>query len=135
MECGAAYVPGGWTAEVSHAAEARQNASAAAEQAGKAASLFTVTGTLPQLSEEAREAVLAQLRKRPCTRCFAAALPGGACGLLPSAGCCGLHLRPRRLRCSCGARHRCAAAEPLLQLAHAGLPREACWIMGRGTGP
>ncbi|MGG4483543.1 hypothetical protein, partial [Paenibacillus illinoisensis] len=57
--------PGGWTAELSHAAEARQNASASAEQAGTAAGLFTVTGTLPQLSEEAREAVLAQLRKRP----------------------------------------------------------------------
>ncbi|MBM6384327.1 MAG: hypothetical protein JSY10_10115, partial [Paenibacillus sp.] len=37
--------PGGWTAGVSEAAEARQNASAAAEQAGTAASLFTVTGT------------------------------------------------------------------------------------------
>ncbi len=83
--------PGGWTAGVSEAAEARQNASAAAEQAGAAASLFTVTGTLPQL-EEAREAVLVQLRKRPLA--LYALLRGG----LPrrsSRGCCLLR-RPLR---------------------------------------
>ncbi|MGG4131856.1 hypothetical protein ABEW19_26700 [Paenibacillus illinoisensis] len=124
--------PGGWTAGVSQAAEARQNASAAAEQAGKAASLFTVTGTLPQLSEDACEAVLAQLRNRPLA--LYALLRGGPApaelaGLLPAA--------PAAAACTCGradcahaaaAEHAIAArfaAEPLLQLAHAGLPREA----------
>ncbi|MCG7386258.1 hypothetical protein [Paenibacillus sp. ACRRY] len=124
--------PGGWTAEVSEGAEAHQNASADAEQAGTATSLFTVTGTLPQLSENAREAVLAQLRKRPLA--LYALLRGGPApaelaGLLPSA--------PAAAACTCGrtdcahaaaAEHAIAArfaAEPLLQLAHAGLPREA----------
>ncbi|HBU85900.1 MAG TPA: hypothetical protein DEF35_30260, partial [Paenibacillus sp.] len=56
--------PGGWTAEVSAAADAGKEASVASK-AESAKGLFTVTGTLPQLSEAEREAVLAQLRKRP----------------------------------------------------------------------
>ncbi|MGQ8873860.1 hypothetical protein, partial [Paenibacillus sp. TSA_86.1] len=60
--------PGVWTAEVNTSAEPGKIApgSADADQTGTAGSgVFTVKGTLPQLSEAQREAVLAQLRKRP----------------------------------------------------------------------
>ncbi|WP_157284090.1 hypothetical protein, partial [Paenibacillus pabuli] len=57
--------PGGWTAEVSTAPDAGQEAAGDAVKTESAAGLFTVTGTLPQLSEAAREAVLDQLRQRP----------------------------------------------------------------------
>ncbi|WP_458463233.1 hypothetical protein, partial [Paenibacillus sp.] len=61
--------PGGWTAEVNTAADAGYDAStsAAAGKTESAAGLFTVTGTQAPLSEAQREAVLAQLRKRPQT--------------------------------------------------------------------
>ncbi|MEC0200823.1 hypothetical protein P4H35_31205, partial [Paenibacillus taichungensis] len=61
--------PGGWTAEVSAAADADKEVLAAAgkTESAEAEGLFTVTGTLHQLSEAEREAVLAQLRKRPLT--------------------------------------------------------------------
>ncbi|WP_408893811.1 hypothetical protein [Paenibacillus taichungensis] len=127
--------PGGWTAEVSAVSDASEEAVDAAGKTESAKGLFTVTGTLPQLSEAEREAVLAQLRKRPLA--LYALLRGGPApaeldGLLPrplSAG--------GAATCTCG-RPECAhdaaaeravaarfAAEPLLQLAHAGLPREA----------
>ncbi|WP_440115938.1 hypothetical protein [Paenibacillus sp. QZ-Y1] len=141
--------PGRWTAEVNTAADAGHNDSASAN-AGKTVSgaggLFTVTGTLPQLSEAAREAVLVQLRERPLTLYallrggpapaelaeLLPAVPGGAPGTAAEAP-----LSAGAAVCTCGrpgcahaaaAEHAFAArfaAEPLLQLAHAGLPREA----------
>ncbi|MFE6077527.1 hypothetical protein ACFVQB_23970 [Paenibacillus sp. NPDC057886] len=141
--------PGGWTAEVSAAADAGKEAFAAASKTELAEGLFTVTGTLPQLSEAEREAVLAQLRKRPLA--LYALLRGGPApaelaGLLPAApseAAPGTATASSSLSaggaaaCTCG-RPGCAhaaaaeravaarfAAEPLLQLAHAGLPREA----------
>lgn len=138
--------PGVWTAEVNTAADSEETVSGSAEvdQTGTAApGVFTVTGKLPQLSEAEREAVLAQLRKRPLA--LYALLRGGPApeelaGLLPAAGGApggaALGAAPAEA-CTCG-RDRCAhaaaaehavaarlAAEPLLQLAHAGLPREA----------
>ncbi|MDP9701009.1 hypothetical protein J2T16_003922 [Paenibacillus intestini] len=140
--------PGVWTAEVNAAADSGETVpgSADTDQTGTAASgVFTVTGTLPQLSEAQREAVLAQLRKRPLA--LYALLRGGPApeelaGLLPAAAPAGtpseaaLGAAPAAA-CTCG-RAGCAhaaaaeravaarlAAEPLLQLAHAGLPREA----------
>lgn len=142
--------PGGWTAEVSAAADAGKEALAAA--AGKTESaegLFTVIGTLTQLSEAEREAVLAQLRKRPLA--LYALLRGGPApaelaGLLPQHApseaehgtAAGSSLSAGgAATCTCGrpgCTHAAAAeravaarfaAEPLLQLAHAGLPREA----------
>lgn len=140
--------PGGWTAEVNTAAEAEQEvsvfASAAEGKTGSAAGVFTVTGTPSPLSEAQREAVLAQLRKRPLT--LYALLRGGPApeelaGLLPAAqapeGSPGAATASSAVACTCG-RPSCAhaaaaeravtarlASEPLLQLAHAGLPREA----------
>ncbi|WP_339806841.1 hypothetical protein MKY66_03030 [Paenibacillus sp. FSL R5-0766] len=140
--------PGGWTAEVNIAADADQevsvSASAAEGKTGSAAGMFTVTGTPVRLSEAQREAVLAQLRKRPLT--LYALLRGGPAseelaGLLPAAqapeGSPGAATASAAVACTCG-RTGCAhataaeravaarlAAEPLLQLAHAGLPREA----------
>ncbi|MBY0206268.1 hypothetical protein H7T88_23915, partial [Paenibacillus cucumis Kampfer et al. 2016] len=83
--------PGVWTAEVNAAADSGETVpgSADTDQTGTAASgVFTVTGTLPQLSEAQREAVLAQLRKRPLA--LYALLRGGPApeelaGLLPAA--------------------------------------------------
>lgn len=140
--------PGGWTAEVNTVAEAGQevsvSASAAEGKTGSAAGMFTVTGTPARLSEAQRESVLAQLRKRPLT--LYALLRGGPApeelaGLLPAAqapeGSPGAATASAAVACTCG-RPGCAhaaaaeravasrlAAEPLLQLAHAGLPREA----------
>ncbi|UPK44517.1 hypothetical protein [Paenibacillus pabuli] len=136
--------PGGWTAEVSADADAGKDALASAGKIESAKGLFTVTGTLPQLSEAEREAVLAQLRKRPLA--LYALLRGGPApaelaGLLPAApgeAAAGSSLGAGgAAACTCG-RPGCAhaaaaeravaarfAAEPLLQLAHAGLPREA----------
>ncbi|WP_340015500.1 hypothetical protein [Paenibacillus sp. FSL K6-1318] len=137
--------PGGWTAEVNTAADAEQeNSDSAAEgKTGSAAGVFTVTGTPAPLSEAQREAVLAQLRKRPLT--LYALLRGGPApdelaGLLPAAqapeGPPGAATASAAVACTCGrpSAHAAAAeravaarlaAEPLLQLAHAGLPREA----------
>ncbi|WDQ34179.1 hypothetical protein PTQ21_08035 [Paenibacillus marchantiae] len=140
--------PGGWTAEVSAASDASKEVLAAAGKTESAEGLFTVTGTLQQFSEAEREAVLAQLRKRPLA--LYALLRGGPApaelaGLLPAtpseaelgtaAG--GSLSAGGAATCTCG-RTGCAhasaaeravaarfAAEPLLQLAHAGLPREA----------
>ncbi|KAA8785889.1 hypothetical protein EC604_18810, partial [Paenibacillus amylolyticus] len=140
--------PGVWTAEVNTVADSGETVpgSADEDQRGTAASgVFTVTGTLPQLSEAQREAVLAQLRKRPLA--LYALLRGGPApeelaGLLPAAAPAGtpgeavLGAAPAAA-CTCGrascahaaaAEHAVAArlaAEPLLQLAHAGLPLEA----------
>lgn len=141
--------PGGWTAEVSAAANSGKEALAAAGKTESAEGLFTVTGTLPQLSEAEREAVLEQLRKRPLA--LYALLRGGPApaeqgGLLPRYApseaehgtAAGSSLSAGgAATCTCG-RPGCAhaaaaeravaarfAAEPLLQLAHAGLPREA----------
>ncbi|WP_413374936.1 hypothetical protein [Paenibacillus taichungensis] len=142
--------PGGWTAEVSAAVDASKEALAAAGKTESDEGLFTVTGTLHQLSEAEREAVLAQLRKRPLA--LYALLRGGPApgeldGLLPrhapSEAVPGTAVAGGSLNaggtaaCTCG-RSGCAhaaaaeravaarfAAEPLLQLAHAGLPREA----------
>ncbi|MBD8841004.1 hypothetical protein IFU39_24575, partial [Paenibacillus sp. CFBP 13594] len=84
--------PGGWTAEVNTAADVDQevsvSASAAEGKTGSAAGMFMVTGTPARLSEAQREAVLAQLRKRPLT--LYALLRGGPAseelaGLLPAA--------------------------------------------------
>ncbi|PQP83625.1 hypothetical protein C0Q44_02755 [Paenibacillus sp. PCH8] len=146
--------PGGWTAEVNTTADAGHDASASADavENGTAISgLFTVTGTLPQLSEGQREAVLAQLRKRPLA--LYALLRGGPApeelaGLLPAApeGLPGAAATASAaVACTCG-RTGCAhaaaaeravaarlAAEPLLQLAHAGLPREALLAGVLGT--
>ncbi|MBR2563909.1 MAG: hypothetical protein IKE29_04730 [Paenibacillus sp.] len=71
--------PGVWTAEVNTAADSEETVSGSAEvdQTGTAnPGVFTVTGKLPQLSEAEREAVLAQLRKRPLA--LYALLLGGA---------------------------------------------------------
>ncbi|WFR63230.1 hypothetical protein P9222_02105 [Paenibacillus amylolyticus] len=102
--------PGGWTAEVNTAADAagqEANSSADAGKTGTAvAGVFTVTGTSARLSEAQREAVLAQLRKRPLT--LYALLRGGPApeelAALP-AGCASagqrgrsVHLRPPGLR-------------------------------------
>ncbi|MCP1181960.1 hypothetical protein [Paenibacillus sp. 1781tsa1] len=140
--------PGGWTAEVNTAADAAGQEAHASAEAGKTgtavAGVFTVTGTPARLSEAEREAVLAQLRKRPLT--LYALLRGGPApeelaGLLPAAqapeGSPGAATASAAVACTCG-RPNCAhaaaaehavaarlAAEPLLQLAHAGLPREA----------
>ncbi|WP_340019117.1 hypothetical protein [Paenibacillus sp. FSL H3-0457] len=140
--------PGGWTAEVNTAADADQevsvSASAAEGKTGSAAGMFTVTGTPARLSEAQREAVLAQLRKRPLT--LYALLRGGPAseelaGLLPATqapdGSPGAATASAAVACTCG-RPGCAhaaaaeravaarlAAEPLMQLAYAGLPREA----------
>ncbi|WP_315794377.1 hypothetical protein [Paenibacillus sp. BIC5C1] len=142
--------PGGWTAEVSAVSDASEEAVDAAGKTESAKGLFTVTGTLPQLSEAEREAVLAQLRKRPLA--LYALLRGGPApaeldGLLPrhapseaeqgTASLGGSLSAGGAATCTCG-RPECAhaaaaeravaarfAAEPLLQLAHAGLPREA----------
>ncbi|WP_143021576.1 hypothetical protein [Paenibacillus sp. OK060] len=139
--------PGGWTAEVSAASDAGKEVLAAAGKTESAEGLFTVTGTLQQFSEAEREAVLAQLRKRPLA--LYALLRGGPApaelaGLLPAApseaelgtAAGGSLSAGGTAACTCG-RPRCAhaaaaeravaarfAAEPLLQLAHAGLPRE-----------
>ncbi|MCZ1263890.1 hypothetical protein EIH79_03760 [Paenibacillus tundrae] len=140
--------PGGWTAEVSAASDASKEVLAAAGKTESAEGLFTVTGTLQQFSEAEREAVLAQLRKRPLA--LYALLRGGPApaelaGLLPAApseaelgtAAGGSLSAGGTATCTCG-RTGCAhaaaaeravaarfAAEPLLQLAHAGLPREA----------
>lgn len=138
--------PGVWTAEVDTSVDRAASAPEAADafQTGTADSgVFTVIGALPQLSEAQREAVLAQLRQRPLA--LYALLRGGPApaelaGLLPApAGAQGAALpgAAAPAACTCG-RAGCAhaaaaeravaarlAAEPLLQLAHAGLPREA----------
>lgn len=138
--------PGGWTAEVNTAADAEQegSVSSADGKTGSIAGVFTVTGTPARLSEAQREAVLVQLRKRPLT--LYALLRGGPApeelaALLPAAqapeGTPGATTASAAVACTCG-RPSCAhaaaaeravaarlAAEPLLQLAHAGLPREA----------
>ena len=84
--------PGGWTAEVNTVADAAGQEAYASAEAGKTgtavAGVFTVTGTPARLSEAEREAVLAQLRKRPLT--LYALLRGGPApeelaGLLPAA--------------------------------------------------
>jgi len=137
--------PGVWTAEVNTLAGVGEEVpdDADANQTGTAASgMFKVKGTLAQLSETQREAVLAQLRQRPLA--LYALLRGGPApeelaGLLaaaeladaPGAAVLG------SAACTCG-RAGCAhaaaaeravtarfAAEPLQLLAHAGLPREA----------
>lgn len=140
--------PGVWTAEVNTLADSgeRLSGSADADQTGTAASgMFKVKGTLAQLNETQREAVLAQLRKRPLA--LYALLRGGPApeelaGLLAAAelvdapGAAVLGAAPAA-SCTCG-RAGCAhaaaaeravtarlAAEPLQLLAHAGLPREA----------
>ncbi len=135
--------PGVWTAEVNTAADPGEIASgfADADQTGTAVSgVFTVNGTLPQLSEAQREAVLTQLRKRPLA--LYALLRGGPApeelaGLLPAAEPAGAPGAATAAACTCGRAgcpHAAAAeravaarlaAEPLQQLAHAGLPREA----------
>ncbi|WP_339239347.1 hypothetical protein MKX40_02890 [Paenibacillus sp. FSL R5-0517] len=140
--------PGGWTAEVNTAADAagqEAHGSAEAGETGTAvAGVFTITGTPTRLSEAEREAVLTQLRKRPLT--LYALLRGGPApeelaGLLPAAqaheGSPGAATASASVACTCGrpsCTHAAAAeravaarlaAEPLLQLAHAGLPREA----------
>ncbi|MBY0120153.1 hypothetical protein H7K48_29215, partial [Paenibacillus xylanexedens] len=112
--------PGGWTAEVNTAAEADQevsvSASAAEGKTGSAAGMFTVTGTPARLSEAQREAVLAQLRKRPLT--LYALLRGGPAseelaGLLPAAqapeGSPNAATASAAVACTCG-RPGCAHA-------------------------
>ncbi|WP_366291201.1 hypothetical protein [Paenibacillus sp. AN1007] len=138
--------PGMWTAEVNTAANSGKEASGSADanETGTASTgVFTVTGTLPQLSEAQREAVLAQLRRRPLA--LYALLRGGPApeelaGLLAAAepaGAPGDAVPGAAAACTCGsagcahaaAAERAAAArlaaEPLQLLAHAGLPREA----------
>ena len=119
MEDRACMSPGGWTAEVI-SSEADQevsvSASAVEGKTGSAAGMFTVTGTPARLSEAQREAVLAQLRKRPLT--LYALLRGGPAseelaGLLPAAqapeGSPGAATASAAVACTCG-RPGCAHA-------------------------
>lgn len=124
-----------------------------AQHAAASECVFMVTCTLPQLGEAAREAIFAELRERPLA--LYALLRSGAAqaqapvsaelaALLPAAAEFTLAAEPAAqatlgaaATCSCGSpgcAHVAAAvqaaaaryaAEPLLQLAHAGLPREA----------
>lgn len=127
--------PGAWTAEVSPASghHARMQApEAEPDLADSGDGPFTVTVVQAHLDAGARAALLAELRRRP--QALYALLRGGPApaelaGLLPAA--------PEAGACTCGragcahaaaavraAAARCAA-EPLQQLAQAGLPREA----------
>ncbi|MGR6541679.1 hypothetical protein [Paenibacillus tundrae] len=167
--------PVGWTAEVKEKVHAPTTSKpkkadidssttemrvAASDASGKGVNhasagegVYTVTCALPQLSEAAREAILAELRERPLAlyallRSSAAQaqapVPAELAALLPTAVGFSQAAEPTAqatlgaaATCSCGSpgcAHVAAAvqaaaaryaAEPLLQLAHAGLPREA----------
>ncbi|WP_342554034.1 hypothetical protein [Paenibacillus sp. FSL R7-0652] len=152
--------PGMWTAEVNTAANSGKEASGSADanETGTASTgVFTVTVTLPQLSEAQREAVLAQLRRRPLA--LYALLRGGPApeelaGLLAAAEPAGApgDAVPGAAACTCGAAGRAhAAAAERAAAAHASRPsrcaagarrpaarsaaRRRAGIMGRGTCP